>query len=61
MFQDEAGFGRINRLKHCWCRRGFVPVCPVIIFVSIAMFTVLLIRYLVIAASSFFHTVIQFV
>ncbi len=21
MFQDEAGFGRINTPKYCWCRR----------------------------------------
>ena len=22
MFQDEAGFGRINKPKYCWCRPG---------------------------------------
>ena len=22
MFQDEAGFGRINKPKYCWCRKG---------------------------------------
>jgi hypothetical protein len=22
MFQDEAGFGRINKPKRCWCSRG---------------------------------------
>ena len=22
MFQDEAGFGRINKPKHCWCEKG---------------------------------------
>ena len=37
-----------------------VLVCPAIIFVSTATLTVLLIRYLVIAASSFFRTAIQF-
>ena len=25
MFQDEAGFGRINKPKHCWCRKGMRP------------------------------------
>ena len=30
MFQDEAGFGRINKPRYCWCRKGFRQVCPVI-------------------------------
>ena len=28
MFQDEAGFGRINKPKHCWCRKGVRPRVP---------------------------------
>ena len=28
MFQDEAGFGRINRPKYCWCRKGIRPSVP---------------------------------
>ncbi len=28
MFQDEAGFGRINKPKYCWCRRGVRPSVP---------------------------------
>jgi len=28
MFQDEAGFGRINKPKRCWCRAGVRPVVP---------------------------------
>ena len=28
MFQDEAGFGRINRPKYCWCEKGTRPVVP---------------------------------
>jgi putative transposase len=28
MFQDEAGFGRINKPKYCWCRKGFRPRVP---------------------------------
>ena len=28
MFQDEAGFGRINKPKHCWCRKGIRPRVP---------------------------------
>lgn len=28
MFQDEAGFGRINKPKYCWCFKGFRPVVP---------------------------------
>ena len=28
MFQDEAGFGRINKPKRCWCPRGVRPVVP---------------------------------
>lgn len=28
MFQDEAGFGRINRPKYCWCKKGCRPSVP---------------------------------
>ena len=28
MFQDEAGFGRINRPKTCWCPKGIRPSVP---------------------------------
>ena len=28
MFQDEAGFGRINKPKYCWCEKGFRPAVP---------------------------------
>jgi putative transposase len=28
MFQDEAGFGRINKPKYCWCFPGFRPTAP---------------------------------
>jgi putative transposase len=28
MFQDEAGFGRINKPKHCWCFPGTRPAVP---------------------------------
>jgi len=28
MFQDEAGFGRINKPKYCWCKKGFRPSVP---------------------------------
>ena len=28
MFQDEAGFGRINKPKLCWCGNGIRPVVP---------------------------------
>jgi len=28
MFQDEAGFGRINKPKACWARKGCRPVVP---------------------------------
>ena len=28
MFQDEAGFGRINKPKYCWCREGIRPSVP---------------------------------
>ena len=27
-FQDEAGFGRINKPKYCWCRKGIRPSVP---------------------------------
>lgn len=28
MFQDEAGFGRINTPKSCWCPKGQRPAVP---------------------------------
>ena len=28
MFQDEAGFGRINRPRYCWCAKGTRPLVP---------------------------------
>lgn len=28
MFQDEAGFGRINKPKCCWCEKGIRPSVP---------------------------------
>lgn len=28
MFQDEAGFGRINKPKYCWCHKGTRPSVP---------------------------------
>lgn len=28
MYQDEAGFGRINKPKACWCKKGIRPVVP---------------------------------
>ena len=28
MFQDEAGFGRINKPRYCWCSSGTRPVVP---------------------------------
>ena len=28
MFQDEAGFGRINKPKRCWCVSGLRPSVP---------------------------------
>ncbi|MCX7957304.1 MAG: IS630 family transposase [Endomicrobia bacterium] len=28
MFQDEAGFGRINKPKRCWCPIGIRPTVP---------------------------------
>lgn len=28
MFQDEAGFGRINKPKYCWCEKGIRPEAP---------------------------------
>ena len=27
-FMDEAGFGRINKPKRCWCRKGIRPRIP---------------------------------
>lgn len=28
MFEDEAGFGRINKPKYCWCPKGERPHVP---------------------------------
>ena len=28
MFQDEAGFGRINKPKYCWCEKEIRPAVP---------------------------------
>lgn len=28
MFEDEAGFGRINKPKYCWCFQGLRPTVP---------------------------------
>lgn len=28
MFQDEAGFGRINKPKYCWCKIGVRSSVP---------------------------------
>lgn len=28
MFQDEAGFGRINKPRTCWCTQGIRPSVP---------------------------------
>ena len=28
MFEDEAGFGRINKPKPCWCPEGMRPSVP---------------------------------
>lgn len=28
IYQDEAGFGRINKPKACWCGNGIRPVVP---------------------------------
>lgn len=28
MFEDEAGFGRINKPKYCWCAKGVRPSVP---------------------------------
>lgn len=28
MFQVEAGFGRINKPKYCWCEKGIRPTVP---------------------------------
>lgn len=27
-FQDEAGFGRLNKPKYCWCKKGIRPSVP---------------------------------
>ncbi|MDY2918313.1 MAG: hypothetical protein SOU08_01560 [Anaerococcus sp.] len=28
MFQDEAGFDRINKAKYCWCNKKIRPEVP---------------------------------
>jgi len=28
MFQDEAGFGRINKPGYCWCEKKYRPCVP---------------------------------
>ena len=28
MFQDEAGFGRINKPRYCWCQKGIRSSVP---------------------------------
>ena len=28
LFEDEAGFGRINKPKYCWCTKGIRPLVP---------------------------------
>jgi hypothetical protein len=28
MFEDEAGFGRINKPKYCWCKKGIRLTVP---------------------------------
>ncbi len=28
MFQDEVGFGRINKPRYCWCEKEVRPVVP---------------------------------
>jgi putative transposase len=28
MFEDEAGYGRINKPKYCWCYDGLRPTVP---------------------------------
>ena len=28
MFEDESGFGRINKPKYCWCVKGVRPLVP---------------------------------
>jgi putative transposase len=28
MFEDEAGFGRINKPRYCWCYPGLRPIVP---------------------------------
>ena len=28
MYEDEAGFGRINKPKYCWCYPGMRPTVP---------------------------------
>jgi hypothetical protein len=29
MFEDEAGFGRTNKPKRCWCTKGIRPNVPI--------------------------------
>jgi transposase len=29
MFEDEAGFGRTNKPKRCWCTKGIRPSVPI--------------------------------
>ena len=40
MFQDEAGFGRINKPKYCWCKKGERPCVPCTIYANIGMYSV---------------------
>ena len=28
LFEDEAGFGRINKPRNCWCTKGIRPSVP---------------------------------
>ena len=37
MFQDEAGFGRINHPKYCWCEKASDPAFHVTIFGNTGM------------------------
>lgn len=37
-FQDEAGFGRINKPKYCWCTEAIRPSVPFHHIESIDMF-----------------------
>lgn len=31
MFQDEARFGRISDIRHCWCPKPFRPLCQAMV------------------------------